>query len=111
MTAAQKLSFEGIEIPIDTGKLLQGNLQSMFDALYHLGIIDPVLEMDWEAALDQSHLYETQVLEAIHVANGCSGDSVELAEQLKSFDQRTVGFLAMEVAREFADYHSRQGLH
>ena len=27
---------------------LQGNLQIVFDALYHLGVIDPVLKLDWK---------------------------------------------------------------
>ncbi|MFK8138621.1 MAG: cytochrome [Bdellovibrionales bacterium] len=94
-----------------TTVFIQGNLQSVFDALYYLGVIDPVLEMDWEEAMHQMPSYSDEVHSAIQVVNDFKGSGEELAEELKSFDDKTLGFLAMEVAREFADYHARKSLH
>lgn len=90
---------------------LQGNLQAIFDALYHMGIIDPVLEMDWNKALDEMSDYADEFFQILNVANSCQNDSDTLMQNLKKFDQQTLSYLAMEVAREYADYHSRQTLH
>jgi hypothetical protein len=90
---------------------LQGNLQAIFDALYHMGIIDPVLEMDWGKALDQMDAYADTFFEVVSIANSCQDDMEELMVNLKKFDQKTLSYLAMEVAREYADYHSRETLH
>ena len=90
---------------------LQGNLQTVFDALYHMGVIDPVLEMDWNKALDQMPSYADGFFEVLTIANTCQEDSQELMSLLKKFDQQTLSYLAMEVAREYADYHSRETLH
>ncbi len=90
---------------------LQGNLQAIFDALYHMGVIDPVLEMDWSQALDQMPEHVDEFFRIVSVANTCQDDMEELMSNLKKFDQRTLSYLAMEVAREYADYHSRETLH
>ena len=90
---------------------LQGNLQAIFDALYYLGIIDPVLEMDWDEALTIMPNYSDEVHGLIQVVNDFRGSGEELAEVLKTYDERTLGYLAMEVAREFADFHAREELH
>lgn len=90
---------------------LQGNLQAIFDALYHMGVIDPVLEMDWGQALDKINAYEDQFFKVLDVANANQEDAQELMSALKAFDQQTLSYLAMEVAREYADYHSRETLH
>jgi hypothetical protein len=90
---------------------LQGNLQAVFDALYHMGVIDPVLEMDWGQALDEMTEYEEEFFEVLVVANRFQDDMQELMVNLKKFDQQTLSYLAMEVAREYADYHSRETLH
>lgn len=90
---------------------LQGNLQAIFDALYHMGIIDPVLEMDWGKALDQMDAFADQFFEVVNIANKHQDDMEELMSNLKKFDQKTLSYLAMEVAREYADYHSRETLH
>ncbi|MCB0414102.1 MAG: cytochrome [Bdellovibrionales bacterium] len=90
---------------------LQGNLQTVFDALYNLGVIDPVLEQDWTTALDEiSNHYEdlTRVIESVNLHQG---DVSELMRELERFDPTTLSYLAMEVAREFADFHSREELH
>jgi hypothetical protein len=90
---------------------LQGNLQAVFDALYALGVIDPVLEMDWAQALEEFQLHGTRIEEAVDCANRFQNDVTKLAEELKRFDEKTLGYLAMEVAREFADFHAREHLH
>ena len=90
---------------------LQGNLQAVFDALYHMGVIDPVLEMDWNQALDQMPSYADEFVEVLTIANRCQDDVQELMVHLKKFGTQTLSYLAMEVAREYADYHSRETLH
>lgn len=90
---------------------LQGNLQAIFDALYHMGVIDPVLEMDWGKALDDMPAHADDFFQVMNVANSIQDDVQELVAALKKFDQQTLSYLAMEVAREYADYHSRETLH
>ena len=89
---------------------LQGNLQAVFDALYHMGVIDPVLEMDWGQALDEMNEYEDEFFQVLNVANEYQDDMQTLMVNLKKFDQQTLSYLAMEVAREYAEYHSREHL-
>ncbi len=89
---------------------LQGNLQAVFDALYHMGVIDPVLEMDWGKALDEMNEYESEFFRVLNVANEYQDDMQTLMVNLKKFDQQTLSYLAMEVAREYAEYHSRENL-
>ena len=89
---------------------LQGQLQMVFDALYHMGVIDPVLEMDWTKVLEERN-FQTEIFSRIvQVANHYQSDLDELMEELEKFDQKALGFLAMEVAKEFADFHARQEL-
>jgi hypothetical protein len=90
---------------------LQGSLQAVFDALYHIGVIDPVLEMDWNKALDEMPSFAGEFFKVLDIANNCQEDMQELMLNLKKFDQKTLSYLAMEVAREYADYHSRETLH
>jgi hypothetical protein len=90
---------------------LQGNLQAVFDALYHMGVIDPVLEMDWAKAMDQLSDHADEFFQVLVVANENQDDPDRLMKHLKKFDQKTLSYLAMEVAREYADFHSRQEIH
>jgi hypothetical protein len=90
---------------------LQGNLQAVFDALYHLGVIDPVLAMDWSKAMEKMHEHADQFSRIVAVANRHQDDVNELMDHLGQFDEDTLKYLAMEVAREYADYHSREALH
>ncbi len=90
---------------------LQGNLQAVFDALYHMGVIDPVLEMDWAQALEDIGEHSKAVDAALRVANAYQDDPEILKVELGKFDEKTLGYLAMEVAREFADFHARADLH
>ena len=91
--------------------LLQGNLQIVFDALYHLGVIDPVLKMDWSKAMDEMHVNHKELKEIVKVANQHQQDVGMLKHHLEQFDMRTLSFLAMEVARELASLHTREHLH
>ncbi len=90
---------------------LQGQLQNMFDALYQLGVIDPVLKMDWQEAMNELPHYLEDVREAMRVANEYHQDIELLVRSLKDFDGKILEYLAMEVAREFADFHARNSLH
>lgn len=90
---------------------LQGQLQTVFDALYHLGVIDPVLEMDWKSAIEEMHHSSVLIDEVMSIANKYQDDMEALISELTQFDDQALGFLAMEVAREFADYHEREVLH
>ena len=90
---------------------LQGNLQNVFDALYHLGVIDPVLEMDWSEAMEEMNHNWELFSQIVGVANQYQHDTNTLMEELQKFDPNSLGYLAMEVAREYADFHSREHLH
>ncbi|MCB9026217.1 MAG: cytochrome [Bdellovibrionaceae bacterium] len=90
---------------------LQGNLQVMFDALYNMGVIDPVLELDWTKELEDINDYMDDFIQIIGIVNSKQHNLDEMIKALESFDKKTLNFLAMEVAREFADFHSREDLH
>lgn len=90
---------------------LQGNLQNVFDALYNLGVIDPVLDMDWSHAMEELHRNWDKFASVVQVANLYQSNPDVLVVELKNFDSDTLGYLAMEVAKEFADFHSRNDLH
>ena len=90
---------------------LQGNLQVVFDALYNMGVIDPVLEMDWNEALDKMPMFCNDIERAVQVANKNQSNMQMLIFELEKFDANTLSYLAMEVARELADFHSREELH
>ena len=91
--------------------MLQGNLQNVFDALYHLGVIEPVLELDWLEEMKQIGRFDRHLERAIEVANQHQADAEILVNELKKFDSKTLSFLAMEVAREYAEFHARNLLH
>ena len=91
--------------------LLQGNLQNVFDALYTLGVIEPVLNMDWSKELDQFSTDPDRIKNAIVIANYNNGDVKKMAKGLSGLDAKTLNFLAMEVAREYAGFYSRGIVH
>lgn len=90
---------------------LQGDLQAVFDALYDLGVIEPVLAMDWRSRLLEIEKGCPQLATAIEAANECGRDHARLTKRLTTLEKDALEMLAMEVAREFADYHTRQDLH
>ena len=91
--------------------LLQGNLQTVFDALYNLGIIDPVLDLDWTKEMEAMNDHYDELKKAVDVVNIFQGSPSELLIKLERFDDKILNYLAMEVAREFADFHTREQLH
>ncbi|MBT4760390.1 MAG: cytochrome [Bdellovibrionaceae bacterium] len=90
---------------------IQGDLQLVFDALYNLGVIDPVLDMDWSEAMNELPEYHDSLHLAVETVNKSGLDVNTLTKSLGQFDDQTLSYLAMEVAREFADFHSRQEVH
>ena len=90
---------------------LQGDLQAVFDALYGLGVIDPVLEMDWSDEMKELEFHYTELEKAVEIANRYQNNPDDLISHLGQFEDKVLNFLAMEVAREFADFHSRDQVH
>jgi hypothetical protein len=90
---------------------IQGHLQVVFDALYNLGMIDPVLKMDWQTEYQKLRQNPAPLNQAIQLVNGCQGDIHKLVHRLKDCDESSLRYLAMEVAREFADFYANSNLH
>lgn len=91
--------------------LLQGDLQKVFDALYHLGIIDPVLQMDWTEEFEQIENNPFSLTEIVDAVNSSSGGYEQLMTDLKSFDLKDLSHLAMLVAKELVGFHTNETLH
>ncbi|MCB0378210.1 MAG: cytochrome [Bdellovibrionales bacterium] len=91
--------------------LLQGDLQKVFDALYHMGVIDPVLEMDWSHEFEAIEKNPYPLAKIVNVVNSSRGGKEDLMEQLKEFDAKDLGHLAMIVAKELVGFHSNKVLH
>jgi len=90
---------------------IQGDLQAVFDALYTVGAIDPVLKMDWSAITTEASKNQVLMNAAITALNNCAGDRQSLVLKLNALEPRVVNFIAVEVAREFAEFSSRSELH
>ena len=92
---------------------IQGNLQALFDALYEIGAIDPVLKMDWSVINEEmSHNQNKKIVkQAFRMINACEGDRELMIQKLKFMDEKSLNCLAMEVAREFAEFQDRKELH
>jgi hypothetical protein len=90
---------------------IQGNLQVVFDALYQMGLIEPVLEMDWKVAMDDVRKDPRGLMAVVDVVNQHQGSVDDLASELSHFDEKDLSYLAIEVAREYADFHSREQVH
>lgn len=90
---------------------IQGDLQAVFDALFHLGVIDPVLKMDWTEVLKDMPKYHQMYANIFEIVNDCGGDVQQIMDVLEEYNEEALGYLAMEVAREYADFHSRENLH
>lgn len=90
---------------------IQGDLQAVFDALYSIGAIDPVLHSDWAKINDELNSNPQIIVKACHSINACSGDRKKLIEALLHMDQKSVEFVALEVAREFSEFQDRKNLH
>lgn len=90
---------------------IQGDLQALFDALYEVGAIDPVLKMDWSKITEEMARHQNRLTDAFRSINACEGDRELMVQKLKFLDEKSLSFLAMEVAREFAEFQDRKELH
>lgn len=90
---------------------IQGNLQVVFDALYTIGAIDPVLKADWEKINREMEKDRHKLALICSEINGCKGDVKMITELLRNSEFKTVEFLALEVAREFSEFQDRKQLH
>ncbi len=90
---------------------LQGNLQNVFDALYTLGAIDPVLKKDWKEMSSEFETHMDSVYTSFKKINSCSNDFNVLLQEMGKMDEKILQYLAMEVAREFCEYQDRSNLH
>jgi len=90
---------------------LQGDLQLVFDALYTIGAIDPVLKLDWNEVTKEMMANPQILSDAFQTINGCRGNKDLLVQKLHMMDPRSVNYIAMEVAREFCEFQDRKDLH
>jgi len=90
---------------------IQGDLQALFDALYEVGAIDPVLKMDWQSVTTEMAHNPNTLKEMFKLVNACDGDRELLIQKLKFMDSKALSYIAMEVAREFAEFQDRKDLH
>ncbi len=93
------------------GRFIQGDLQAVFDTLYEMGVIDPVLKQDWAEHIDSIEKDSFSIRRAVDIVNRCGSDRLQLREELGRLDEKTLELLAVEVAREYADFHSRAVVH
>ena len=92
-------------------KHIQGDLQIVFDALFELGVIDPVLKQDWTQHLEAIEANNFAIRRAVDIVNRCGTDRQKLFIELGRLDSETLELLAVEVAREYAGFHSRAVVH
>lgn len=90
---------------------IQGDLQAVFDALYTIGAIDPVLSADWEKINQEMAAKPQLVNHLCHTINSCDGNRTMLIETLLGLDKKSLEFVALEVAREFSEFQDRKELH
>lgn len=90
---------------------LQGDLQVVFDALYELGVIEPVLKKDWKDGMNEIRGRSLRLDQALNIVNTCGRDLGLLKCELEKLDQPSLEILAMEVAREYANFNQRDVLH
>lgn len=90
---------------------IQGDLQAVFDALYTMGAIDPVLKADWQKLSEEMAVSPGAYHSAVKQINLCSGNRDEIIQKLSLFDRKVVSYIAVEVARELAEFTDRKTLH
>ncbi len=99
-----------MEVSTTTG-FLQGDLQALFDALYSVGAIDPVLKMDWSQVTAEMMKDYGVMQNAVNVINACKSNPSLLVEKMHTLDSKSLNYIAVEVAREFAEFQDRKELH
>lgn len=91
--------------------LIQGKLQTVFDALYEVGAIDPVLKQDWKSLYSEVEKNPRQFMQLMDVVNSKQGNLPDMVQTFKSMDTHSLQLIAMEVAREYAEFHSKTHIH
>ena len=92
-------------------RFIQGDLQTVFDVLYLIGTVDPMLKTNWNAIRNQEKEFSSKLSLAIEAVNQCSGDRTLLLSRLQALDAKTLQILTMEVGRELAEFADRQSIH
>ena len=90
---------------------IQGDLQALFDALYEIGAIDPVLKMDWSQVTNEMSHNQSILQSLFKLVSACAGDRELLIQKLKVMDEKSISYVAMEVARGYAEIQDRKELH
>ncbi len=90
---------------------IQGDLQAVFDALYTIGAIDPVLSMDWEMITAEMSKNPKHVYHVCESVNACRGNQEKLISTFNNMDEKSLHYVALEVAREFSEFQDRKELH
>ncbi len=90
---------------------LQGQLQIVFDVLYEMGIIEPMLKMDWQEISKSSEKDPSQRESLLILVNSCSSDKTVLHSKLCNLDEVSLQLVAMEVARELCEYQECKFVH
>ena len=75
-----------------------------------MGVIDPVLKKDWWKAYDEIPTYRGRLDQAVIVVNNYQNDLEKMVYELAKFEEKILEFLAIEVAREFAEFQTRTSL-
>lgn len=90
---------------------IQGDLQAVFDALYSVGAIDPVLGADWSKINKEMESKPNLMNRLYTEINQCKGNRTLLIKTLMAMDTKCLEFVAVEVAREFSEFQDRKELH
>ncbi len=90
---------------------LSGNLQTYYDALDELGVIDPLLKTDWTQLDHMRILRFTDFEKLIDRMNRLKCAKEQIKKELISYDAQMIQFFAMEVAKEYAEYHKDKQTH
>lgn len=90
---------------------LSGNLQLYYDALEELGIIDPLLKIDWAElnSLKMTRFHDFEKL--VDKMNRLDSGKEVIKKELICYDSQMIQFFAMEVAKEYAEYHKQKQTH
>lgn len=88
---------------------LQGHLQDWFEALYQVGVIQRMLDLDWQDLQSYREQHQDHYAALLLQLNTLPlGQKLEVLSQMSSLEQNLI---ALEVAYEFVQYESKQQLH
>ena len=76
-----------------------------------MGIIDPVLKLDWCQEFDSIRENPYPLAKVLGVVNSSPGNYKELMEQLKSFKKKDLNHLALIVACELIFFKTDRVIH